>query len=113
MYIHGGRDLKEGGISTLWRVNLTLIQQLHDNTNTKVGWEQVSTTGKDIGKISHHRCAKISPKEVLFSGGLRGDTSCQKVFVLNLLTNAWSNLKVKVSGFILISFSLDLDRKSE
>jgi hypothetical protein len=25
MYIHGGRDLKEGTISSLWRVNLTTI----------------------------------------------------------------------------------------
>jgi len=26
MYIHGGRDLKEGAISTMWRVNITAIQ---------------------------------------------------------------------------------------
>lgn len=75
MYIHGGRDLKEGPISTLWRLNLTLIQQIHENTSIKVGWEQITTTGKDIGKISHHTCAKISPKEILFSGGLKGDSS--------------------------------------
>jgi len=25
MYIHGGRDLKEGPISTLWRLNLTAV----------------------------------------------------------------------------------------
>jgi len=29
MYIHGGRDLKEGNIQSMWRVNLTAIQQLH------------------------------------------------------------------------------------
>ena len=97
MYIHGGRDLKEGPISTLWRVNLTLIQQLHENPQTKVGWEQIMTTGKDIGKISHHTCAMITPKEILFSGGLKGDSSSQSVFTLNLLTNVWSNVKVNVS----------------
>lgn len=25
MYIHGGRDLKEGTVATMWRVNLTLL----------------------------------------------------------------------------------------
>jgi len=25
MYIHGGRDLKEGSISTMWRINLTSV----------------------------------------------------------------------------------------
>jgi len=26
MYIHGGRDLKEGSHSSIWRVNLTALQ---------------------------------------------------------------------------------------
>jgi hypothetical protein len=112
MYIHGGRDLKEGPISTLWRVNLTLIQQLHDVTSTKVGWEQITTTGKDIGKISHHTCAIINNKEILFSGGLKGDVSENQVFCLNLLTNLWTQLKVNVSNIILISVRVDKDRKS-
>lgn len=95
MYIHGGRDLKEGAISSMWRVNLSAIQQLQNNPNTKAGWELVTTSGKDIGKISHHTCAKVSPKEVVFFGGLKGENSSQNVHMLNLVTNNWTNLAVK------------------
>jgi len=28
MYIHGGRDLKEGPLSSLWRINLTSVAKL-------------------------------------------------------------------------------------
>jgi hypothetical protein len=35
----------------------------------------VATSGKDIGKISHHTCAKVSAKEVVFFGGLKGENS--------------------------------------
>ena len=89
MYIHGGRDLKEGPLASIWRVNLTAIQQLQQNQQGKVGWELINTTGKDIGKICHHNCSMVSNKEVMFFGGLKGDTSSQAVFLLNLATNAW------------------------
>lgn len=70
MYIHGGRDLKEGTVSSLWRINLTCIQQLQQGMNKPVGWECIQTSAKnDIGKISHHRCAMISANEVVFFGG--------------------------------------------
>lgn len=39
MYIHGGRDLKEGTISSMWRINLSNIQQLHQGDSKQVGWE--------------------------------------------------------------------------
>jgi hypothetical protein len=28
MYIHGGRDLKEGNVASMWRLNCTTVQQL-------------------------------------------------------------------------------------
>jgi len=96
MYIHGGRDLKEGPISTLWRVNLSSVQQLCQGMNKPVGWDCVTTSGKDMGKISHHTCSMISAKEVAFFGGL-GNSSTSVVFVLNLQNNAWSSLPLKNS----------------
>lgn len=95
MYIHGGRDLKEGAISSMWRVNLTALQQLHQGENKQVGWECVTTTGKDIGKISHHTCCMVSAKEVVFFGGLKGDSSSNSVFLLNLVGNIWSSITPK------------------
>lgn len=97
MYIHGGRDLKEGAISTIWRVNLTAIRELQQNQTRQVGWEQITTTGKDIGMISHHTCAMVSAKEILFFGGLKGENSSQAVFLLNLASNVWSSVTCKVS----------------
>lgn len=96
MYIHGGRDLKEGTISTMWRVNLTSVQQLLQGTSKTVGWEQVNTTGKEIGKISHHSCAMVSAKEVGFFGGMRGEENNENLSVLNLLTNVWTTVIMKV-----------------
>ena len=98
MYIHGGRDLKEGTICTLWRINLTSIQQLQQGINKPVGWEQVQTSAKnDIGKISHHRCAMISANEVVFFGGNKAEGNNTTCHVLNLLKNEWSTVSLTVS----------------
>lgn len=62
--------------------------------NKPAGWECITTSGKDIGKISHHTCAVISAKEVAFFGGLKGGSSSGSIHVLNLQSNAWSNLNL-------------------
>ena len=87
MYIHGGRDLKEGPISSLWRVSLSAIQRMKSNPTSPVSWELISSSGRDIGKISHHTCALVSAKEVVFFGGLKGEDSSKSAFILNLLNN--------------------------
>jgi len=75
MYIHGGRDLKEGPIASLWRVNLSAIHRMKSNPTSPVSWELISSSGRDIGRISHHTCALVSAKEVVFFGGLKGEDS--------------------------------------
>lgn len=54
LYIHGGRDLKEGAHSSMWRLNLTEVRQLEQDPSRPVSWEPVNFTGKGPGKISHH-----------------------------------------------------------
>lgn len=56
LYVHGGRDLKEGQIATMWRLNLTNIHQMLDDhqPDSACEWELVKTTGKGPGRISHH-----------------------------------------------------------
>ena len=83
MYIHGGRDLKEGSIDSMWRVSLTGIHALKQDPFYPVEWECVSTHGKGPGKISHHTCYVMTPKEVLFYGGLKGDDSNSEIFIYN------------------------------
>lgn len=45
LYVHGGRDLKEGSIETMWRLNLTTIHQMMEDEGLDVEceWEQVNT----------------------------------------------------------------------
>jgi hypothetical protein len=54
LYIHGGRDLKEGAIDNLWRIDLDGLQALKTDPNRDVEWEPIKTTGAGPGKISHH-----------------------------------------------------------
>ena len=83
LYIHGGRDLKEGSIDTMWRVSLTGIHALKSDPFYPVEWECVQTHGKSPGKISHHTCYVLNQKEVLFYGGLKGDDSNSEIFIYN------------------------------
>jgi len=38
LYIHGGRDLKEGAIESMWCVNLTKIHMLKEDAFYAVEW---------------------------------------------------------------------------
>ena len=88
--------MKEGNVASMWRLNCTTVQQLQQGIQKSFCWEQISTTGKDLGKISHHSCAMVSAKEIAFFGGLQGESSNTQIALLNLLKNQWSSLSIKV-----------------
>ena len=76
LYVHGGRDLKEGSIASMWRLNLTNIHGMMDpdgSGDSLSDWELVQTTGTGPGKISHHTVSVRPSKEVVLYGGLKGD----------------------------------------
>lgn len=73
LYVHGGRDLKEGSHSSMWRVSLTGIRELNTDPFYPVEWELVTTHGQGLGKISHHTASVHGPREVIFYGGLFGE----------------------------------------
>jgi len=54
LYIHGGRDLKEGSISSMWRVNINGVKELLHDPYYPVEWEPIQAQGRNPGKISHH-----------------------------------------------------------
>ena len=92
LYVHGGRDLKEGSIATMWRLNLTSIHQmLEEDVAGDAGteWELVHTTGRGPGRISHHTGSVRPSKEVIFYGGLKGEDSNSEIFLFNPNTNSW------------------------
>ncbi len=60
LYIHGGRDLKEGPIASMWRVNLYNVHKMSENENQQVEWECVKTSGTPPGKISHHSAVVVN-----------------------------------------------------
>ena len=99
LYVHGGRDLKEGSIASMWRLNLTSIHQImEDDVQDQMSeWELVQTTGRGPGKISHHTVSVRPTKEVIFYGGLRGEDSNDEIFLFNPNTNAWSLVQPSVS----------------
>jgi len=77
LYVHGGRDLKEGSISTMWRLNLTRIHQMMEEENNEINfeWEKIATTGRGPGRISHHTACILPSKDVIIYGGLKGEDS--------------------------------------
>ena len=99
LYVHGGRDLKEGSIASMWRLNLSRIHQVmeEDSNETNFEWEQVQTTGRGPGKISHHTASVLPSKDVIIYGGLKGEDSNQEIFQFNPNTNSWLNMTFSVS----------------
>ena len=41
LYVHGGHDLKEGAMNSMWRVDLNAVHQLFQDTYYPVAWEHV------------------------------------------------------------------------
>lgn len=100
LYVHGGRDLKEGSIATMWRLNLTGIHSLldDDGSGQPVEWEMVQTNGRGPGRISHHTVSVRPSKEVIFYGGLKGEDSNSEIFLFNPNTCSWLTVAQSVSG---------------
>jgi len=93
LYIHGGRDLKEGAIESMWCVNLTKIHMLKEDAFYAVEWQQVQTQGgKGPGKISHHTASVQSDTEVVFYGGLKGEDSCNEIYLFDVHSATWGAL---------------------
>ena len=97
--MHGGRDLKEGSIATMWRLNLTGIHAMaeDDGSGSAIEWELVQTSGRGPGRISHHTVSVRPTKEVVFYGGLKGEDSNSEIFLFNPNTNTWTNVNTSVS----------------
>lgn len=108
LYVHGGRDLKEGSIATMWRLNLSGIHALlqEDTSGQPVEWEQVQTTGRGPGRISHHTASVRPTKEVIFYGGLKGEDSNSEIFLFNPNTCSWLTVAQSVSALGGPSFSV-------
>jgi len=66
--LHGGRDLKEGQLDNMWRVNIDDLKGLQEDPYKPLSWELITHTSKGPGKISHHTCSIHGEKMILIGG---------------------------------------------
>ena len=85
--------MKEGAMSSMWRVDLTDIHKLFNDPVYPVAWEQVQGKGKDLGKISHHS-AVVFDSDVVFYGGMKGEDSNPDIALFKTETATWTMLKL-------------------
>lgn len=92
--------MKEGSISTMWRLNISNIHQMLEQDSHDEGceWELVETMGRGPGRISHHTSIVRQNKEVYFYGGLKNEDSNSEIFLFNLSKNEWVLVNFSVSS---------------
>lgn len=97
LYVHGGHDLKEGAMNSMWRVDLNGIHGLFKDPYHPVAWEPVQGKGQDLGRISHHSAIVFrDDADVIFYGGMKGEDSNPDIALFQTETATWS--KVKLNG---------------
>lgn len=92
--MHGGRDLREGSLDTMWRLDLDSVLRACEDSNYPAQWEQIaykgnnSSNGAGPGKISHHRCGVVTGDKMVLVGGVKGeDASNRETWIFDLKSN--------------------------
>ncbi len=98
LYVHGGRDLREGSIGDMWRLDLDSLLRATEDPTYPVHWEQIQYKGpKTPGRISHHKCAVQGDKMILIGGNRAGAESGQaESWIFDLKSNQWEAAKLSV-----------------
>ena len=68
MYIHGGRDIKEGPMASMWKMSIGGIHDIMDDPDNGCSWEPVNCKGTIPGKITHHKAAVFGLSVIVFGG---------------------------------------------
>lgn len=94
VYIHGGRDLGNGALSSLWSANLVGLNKIQKGQAALdadgMNWEVVKTTGsKTPGAISHHTGLVHGDKLYVFGGTKDSGDSNEHMFTLDLIRFKW------------------------
>jgi len=97
LYIHGGRDIKEGPMSNMWRMSIGGIQELMEDPDHNVSWELVKCSGAIPGNISHHKTAVFGLSVIVY-GGISGLENFPDTYEFDSVKCHWS--KIKQSGDI-------------
>ena len=92
LYIHGGRDIKVGPLSSMWRLSIAGVEDLKIHKDAGVQWEHVSQKGTIPGNLSHHKAANFGHSAVVF-GGIQNNDDCLEAFEFDTTKMQWSKLK--------------------
>jgi hypothetical protein len=92
LYIHGGRDIKEGPMSNMWMIDIGSIEQLMEDPNYGAKWEPVECKGKMLGNISHHKAAVFGSTVVVY-GGINDYENNQDAYEFDSMKNSWDKMK--------------------
>jgi hypothetical protein len=93
MYIHGGRDIKEGQMSNMWKLSLPGVEELANDNNFGVQWEPVRDKGTSPGKISHHKAIVLpSMTDVMIIGGMTGINEITEAYNFDTNKDFWTKL---------------------
>ena len=60
-----------------------------DHNEINFEWEQVQTTGRSPGKISHHTASVLPSKDVIIYGGLKGEDSNAEIYLFSPPNAMW------------------------
>lgn len=91
LYIHGGKDIKEGPMGNMWKLSINGINELMDDRDYGVFWEPVNCKGAMPGNISHHKPA-VFGHSVVFFGGINEYDNCPDAYEYDSNKNTWSKL---------------------
>lgn len=92
LYIHGGRDLKEGPTNNMYRLDLNGIDRLRQEPNYPLEWEHIPLQGTYPEKISHHTSCVMGDKCIIM-GGQQGEKINGEVYCFDQSNCCWSKLK--------------------
>ena len=77
LYIHGGRDLKEGPMGNMWRLSISGVQELNDDPDYGVAWELISCKGHLPGNIAYHKPVVFGHKVLIFGGTIDDNSTTE------------------------------------
>mmetsp|Transcript_1126 Transcript_1126/g.1017 ORF Transcript_1126/g.1017 Transcript_1126/m.1017 type:complete len:515 (+) Transcript_1126:82-1626(+) len=81
LYIHGGHDIREGTMDTLWKIDLS---------RQDFEWEKIHTRGSyKPGNIAYHTLTLLPDNKVILVGGSNLGTDNENIYELDLSTLEW------------------------
>jgi len=77
---------------SMWRLNVSGVQELIDDSEYEVAWEPINCKGHVPGNISHHKSAVFGHTVVCFGGIIDNDNALE-AYEFDSNKFVWSKMK--------------------